>query len=61
MLYCDTDSVIYASRPGQYDPPLGDYLGELIDELKGDHMFEFVSGGPKIMHTKQTQTKKPVK
>ena len=27
VLYYDTDSVIYVSRPGQYDPPLGDYLG----------------------------------
>ena len=29
VLYYDTDSVIYASRPGMYDPPLGDYLGKL--------------------------------
>ena len=28
VLYYDTDSVIYVSRPGQHDPPLGDYLGE---------------------------------
>ena len=27
VLYYDTDSVIYVSRPGLYDPPLGDYLG----------------------------------
>ena len=30
VLYYDTDSVIYVSRPGQYDPPLGDYLGKLF-------------------------------
>ena len=48
VLYYDTDSVIYVSRPGQYDPPLGDYLGELTDELSGgEHIVEFVSGGPK--------------
>ena len=47
VLYYDTDSVIYVSRPGQYDPPMGDYLGELTDELKGEHIVEFVSGGPK--------------
>ncbi len=48
VLYYDTDSVIYVSRPGQYDPPLGDYLGELTDELGGgEHIVEFVSGGPK--------------
>ena len=48
MLYNDTDSVIYVSRPGQYDPPLGDYLGELTDELdRGEHIVEFMYGGPK--------------
>ena len=31
----------------EYDPPLGDYLGELTDELKGEYIVEFVSGGPK--------------
>ena len=47
VLYYDTDSVIDASRPGQYDPPLGDYVGELTDELgTGEHMEEYVSGGP---------------
>ena len=47
VLYYDTDSIIYVSRPGQYDPPLGDYLGELTDELdSGEHIVEFVSGGP---------------
>ena len=47
VLYYDTDSLIYVSRPGQYDPPLGDYLCELMDELKGDQIVEFVSVGPK--------------
>lgn len=48
VLYYDTDSVIYASKEGQYDPPLGDYLGELTDELsEGEYIEEFVSGGPK--------------
>ena len=48
VLYYDTDSVIYVSRPGQYDPPFGDYLGELTDELgTGEHIVEYVSGGPK--------------
>ena len=42
-----TDSIIFVSRPGEYDPPLGDYLGELTNELKtGEHIVEFVSGGP---------------
>ena len=39
LLYYDTDSVLYVSRPGQYDPPLGDYLGELTDEVDAkDHI-----------------------
>ena len=46
-LYYDTDSVIYVSEPGKPDPPLGNYLGDLTDELNGDHITEFVSGGPK--------------
>ena len=48
VLYYDTDSVIYVSSPGEYDSPLGDYLGELTNELgHGEHIVEFVSGGPK--------------
>ena len=48
VLYYDTDWVIYVSRPGEYDPPLGDYLGELTDELETEeHIVEFVSGEPK--------------
>ena len=47
-LYYDTDSVIYISKDKNTDPPLGDYLGDLTDELEnGDHITEFVSGGPK--------------
>ncbi len=46
-LYYDTDSVIYVSEPGKPDPPLGNYLGDLTDELNGDHITKFVSGGPK--------------
>jgi hypothetical protein len=47
VLYYDTDSVIFVSKPGEYDPPLGDFLGELTDELdRGEHIIKFVSGGP---------------
>ena len=47
-LYFDTDSVIFISAPNRPDPPLGKYLGEFKDELDaGDHIVEFVSGGPK--------------
>ena len=27
IIYHDTDSCIYSSKPGQYNPPLGDFLG----------------------------------
>jgi hypothetical protein len=46
VLYYDTDSVIYVSD-GTNDPPLGDFLGEFTDELDGDHIVNFISGGPK--------------
>ncbi|XP_069505099.1 uncharacterized protein [Ambystoma mexicanum] len=47
-LYHDTDSVIFVSAPGQVNPPLGDYLGNLTSELApGEHIIEFVSAGPK--------------
>ena len=47
VLYYDTDSVIYVHKPGKRDPPLGNYLGDLTDELNGDYITSFVSGGPK--------------
>ena len=46
------------SRPGKYDPPLGEYLGEFTDELEtGEHIVEFVTGGLKN-YTYKTNTKK---
>jgi hypothetical protein len=50
VLYFDTDSIFFISRVGQYEPPLGDYLGQFtseIDQKLGNHIVEFVSGGPK--------------
>ena len=35
VLYFDTDSVVYIHQEGLWNPPLGDYLGELKDET--DH------------------------
>ena len=49
-MYYDTDSVIYVDKPGLYNPPLGDYLGDLTNEInpkEGSHIDCFVSGGPK--------------
>ena len=46
-LYYDTDSAIYVHKQGEPELPLGNYLGELTDELNGDYITSFVSGGPK--------------
>ena len=48
VLYFDTDSVIYSREPGQPELPLGDFLGDLTNEVDhGDHIVDFTSGGPK--------------
>ena len=59
VLYHDTDSIIYSVKEGEYNPPLGSYLGQLTDELSckelgcskenctGHWIEEFVSCGPK--------------
>ena len=46
-LFYDTDSVIYVDD-GHVDVRLGDYLGDLTNELPEDqYITQFVSGGPK--------------
>ncbi|CAH3184361.1 unnamed protein product [Porites lobata] len=47
VLYYDTDSVIYKWRPGQGEIPLGVFLGDFTDEVEGDPIIEFASGGAK--------------
>ena len=51
VLYFDTDSIIYSSKKNdEYHPILGDYLGELtneIDKTDGNYIEEFISAGPK--------------
>jgi hypothetical protein len=60
ILYYDTDSVIFVSKPGLPDPPLSDFLGDLTDELsckevgctignqcQGHYIETFVCTGPK--------------
>ena len=61
VLYHDTDSIIYSAtgKPEEYIPPLGEYLGDLTNELNckevgcndenctGHWIVEFVSCGPK--------------
>jgi hypothetical protein len=47
VLSYDTDSVIFVSKPGEPEPPLGPYLGQLTNELKEGYITTFISGGPK--------------
>lgn len=47
VLYYDTDSVIYRWSPGLPSIPIGHYLDEMADDLEGDVMTKFVSGGAK--------------
>jgi len=46
-VYCDTDSIIYVSKDGEPDVPIGDSLGCWTDELDGDYIREFIGAGPK--------------
>ena len=39
------NSVVYTSRPGECKPELGDYLGDLTDEVPYNRIIEFVTGG----------------
>jgi len=51
VLYCDTDSVIFISKLGQWEPQCGDYLGEMTDELSDkigqNTITTFIGAGPK--------------
>ena len=47
VCYCDTDSIIFTTSAGLWEPELGDYLGDLTDETPGNRILQFVTGGPK--------------
>lgn len=51
VLYFDTDSIIFVDWPGAISPPVGDFLGDLTDELAeygpGSFIDTFASGGTK--------------
>ena len=47
VLYYDTHSVIYRTKPDEVKLPLGKFLGQFTDELEGDHIDEFGAAGPK--------------
>lgn len=59
ILYIDTDSLIYVVKNGETPLELGNYLGDLTDELDGDTIQEFVATGPKS-YAYQTKNKKKV-
>ena len=61
VLYYDTDSIIYLTQPGQAEPRLGNYIGDLTDELGGDHITVFASGGPKNYGYKTSGDKTDIK
>ena len=47
-LYADTDSIVFTSSPSDvYMPSLGDYLGDLTDEVPHGKIIDFVTAGPK--------------
>ena len=48
VIHLDTDSIIFVSREGDIDPPVGNFLGDLSNELKiGQHIIRFATLGPK--------------
>ena len=47
VLYFDTDSIIFVTRPGDYVPPTGNYLGDFKNEISEGYIQEFVPAGPK--------------
>ena len=59
ILYIDTDSLIYVVKKAETPLKLGNYLGDLTDELGGDTIQEFVAAGPKS-HAYQTKKQKKV-
>ena len=47
-LYVDTDSIVFTTTQSDfYLPPLGDYLGDLTDEVPQGKITEFITAGPK--------------
>ena len=60
VLYYDTDSIIYVCNEGveEYNPPTGDLLGDLRDELKtGDYITSFISLRPQVYAYKTNKDK----
>ena len=61
VLYYDTDLIVYLTQPDQPKPRLGNYIGDLTDELGGNHITVFASGGPKNYCYKTSGDKTDIK
>lgn len=46
-LWSISDSVIFVTREGEENPPLGVYLGQLTSETGSDFILELCAAGPK--------------
>ncbi|XP_048775446.2 uncharacterized protein LOC125680045 [Ostrea edulis] len=47
VLYFDTDSIIYQHDESRFNPTIINSLGGWTDELSGDRIVKYMSGGPK--------------
>jgi len=47
VMYADTDSIVFTVAEGESEPSLGDYLGDLTDEVPLNNISHFVTAGPK--------------
>lgn len=56
VIYHDTDSIVYEHVPGEYNTPIGRYLGCWECETGGDPIKSFVSIGPKTYAYKVART-----
>lgn len=43
-IYFDTDSIIFISRPGEYDVSTGEFIGDLTDELESYGIRSYLTG-----------------
>ncbi|XP_056001762.1 uncharacterized protein LOC130048746 [Ostrea edulis] len=59
VLYFDTDSIIYQHDETQFNPTIINSLGGWTDELGGDRIIKYMSGGPKN-YAYETQNGKSV-
>ena len=53
--------MVYVVKHGEDESPVGDFLGDLTDELDGKHIVEYVSADPKnyayLLNNGDTQCK----